>query len=273
MKKVVLSALLLLICTLFFACGGKNEKKTDTPAETTEALTTEAVTTVKTPVLTLRVGTYNIKHTGDTNLIVKPFVLDIKGKDLDIISFQEVDQMTKRVNKMNTLQQIADGLGYKYWKFAKAIDYQGGEYGTGIVSRYPIESFEVTPLESGTYEKRSIGHAVINVNGVLIDYFNTHLSFEDQGVRTTQFKAVNEMTSKCETFILTADFNTPTLAEFYAIKNSIRANDGKYGTYKGSNTPIDDIILSKDFKILETGMLENDHSDHNMLWAKVELYK
>ena len=43
---------------------------------------------------------------------------------------------------------------------------QGGQYGTLILSKYPIVSSEVIPLESWDKEARSLGHAVIDLGSL-----------------------------------------------------------------------------------------------------------
>ena len=219
---------------------------------------------------TLRVGSYNIKHGGDVSLDMSIIAKDVTDLSLDIIGFQEIDQKTSRVGGLDTMKALSDASGYEYYAFAKAINYKGGEYGTGILSRYPIVEFEVIKLDSGSEEQRCVGHAVIDVDGVLFDFFNTHLSFESLDLRTKQYKQLSELLAKCETYILTGDFNTAVMTEFDVLPDATLVNNGKYGTFPSSGSAIDNIVISKDWNIIDSGMGPQGHSDHILLWAELK---
>ena len=219
---------------------------------------------------TLRVGSYNIKHGADVALDMSVIAKDITELSLDIVGFQEIDQKTSRVNGLDTMKALSEASGYEYYAFAKAINYKGGEYGTGILSRYPIVEFEVIKLNSGSEEQRCVGHAVINVDGVLFDFFNTHLSFESLELRTGQYKQLAELLAKCETYILTGDFNTANMTEFDVLPDATLVNNGKYGTFPSSGNAIDNIVISKDWNIIDSGMGPQGHSDHILLWAELK---
>lgn len=220
--------------------------------------------------ITLRVGTYNIKHGDMVGLDMSVFANDIKALDLDVVGLQEVDVNTDRVGGRDTLKELAESAGYEHYYFCKAIDYQNGGYGTAILSRYPIKSFENIQLhtESGM-EGRSVGHAVIEVGGVEIDYFNTHLSLDNAAVVKAQFEKLNELAKGKKTFIITADFNTSYFKSFEIIENSVRVNHGKYFTFPGNMSAIDDIVLSLGWGITDRGQQITGHSDHNLFWAEL----
>ena len=219
---------------------------------------------------TLRVCSYNIKHGADVGLDMSVIAKDITDLSLDIIGFQEIDQKTSRVNGLDTMKALSEASGYKYYAFAKAINYKGGEYGTGILSRYPIVEFEVIKLDSGSEEQRCVGHAVIDVDGVYFDFFNTHLSFESLDLRTKQYKQLAEQLIKCETYILTGDFNTANMKEFSVLPDATLVNSGKYGTFPSSGSAIDNIVISKDWNIVDSGIGPKGHSDHILLWAELK---
>ena len=219
---------------------------------------------------TLRVCSYNIKHGADVGLDMSVIAKDITDLSLDIVGFQEIDQKTSRVNGLDTMKALSEASGYKYYAFAKAINYKGGEYGTGILSRYPIVEFEVIKLDSGSEEQRCVGHAVIDVDGVYFDFFNTHLSFESLDLRTKQYKQLAELLAKCDTYILTGDFNTANMAEFNVLPDATLVNNGKFGTFPSSGKAIDNIVISKDWNIVDSGMGPKGHSDHILLWAELK---
>jgi len=219
---------------------------------------------------TLRVGSYNIKHGSDVGLDFSIIAADIKALDLDIVGFQEIDLCTSRVNGLDTPALIAKRLGYEYYYFTRAINYKGGEYGTLIVSRYPIETAESYefPKHSG-YEDRAMGHAVINVNGARVDFFNTHLSYEEKSLQLEQFGILGEKLSGVRGFILTGDFNTSDTSLYSPIKGHKLVNPKKYVTFPTSGY-IDNIVLESGWEIVASGVGPKGHSDHIMLWAEIK---
>ena len=126
----------------------------------------------------------------------------------------------------------------------------GGEYGTLILSKYPIIKSEVTPLESSTHEARALGHAQINVDGEVIDFFNTHLSFEETSVRKGQLEAIANILKNHESFILTGDFNTADFAELAVLGGTlVNRSDRKFNTFPSEKVggEIDNIVFSSTF--------------------------
>lgn len=221
--------------------------------------------------LSLKIVTFNIKNGSGVGHDMSVLAEDIKALDPDIVGLQEVDIETNRAGGKDTLKLLAEAAGYQYYYFAKTIDHDGGEYGTAVMSRYPIESFEVVPLyNEGSYEARTVGHAVVNVNGIKVDFFNTHLTHQSKTVRGKQFKQINSLASNSDTFIVTADFNTESKAELSIIENSVRANDGMYVTYPHGGSSIDDIIAQCNWTVTDSDAVNiGDHSDHNLFWAEL----
>lgn len=62
----------------------------------------------------------------------------IKSQKADIVFLQEVDINTKRSGQVNQAEAIARLSGLSHWKFGKHRDFQGGEYGLAVVSRFPL---------------------------------------------------------------------------------------------------------------------------------------
>ncbi|MBO7404017.1 MAG: endonuclease/exonuclease/phosphatase family protein, partial [Clostridia bacterium] len=199
---------------------------------------------------------------------------DVVAADLDIVGFQEVDKNTTRNGNQDTMAILAEETGY-YYGYSKAIDFQGGEYGTGILSRYEIVSYETIALP-GPGEGRSMGHAVINVNGTQIDYYNTHLDWSSSAGRANQLAYIKEVFETQTLAILTGDLNTSTPEEYvpsFPLCNFANGLEEQYIT--NEDGAIDHIIsTASTVKQTATGMIDeisNGHSDHNMLWADLEI--
>ena len=290
MKRIlfIFLALLLILSMALTSCEkAEPETTTDTPApDTTESngtvlevttaeITTEAPETTEEETnmpKTLRIGSYNIKHAADANLNLNTIAQIIKSQNLDIVGLQEIDYKTSRSKKVDQPAKLAEYAEMPYYVFVRAIDYQGGEYGTLILSKYPIVSSEVIPLESWDKEGRALGHAVIDIGGKTIDFFNTHLSYEDKALRTLQFFEVSEKTDLCENFILTGDFNTADFSEFGILgANLLNDTFRFYPTFPGGNSAIDNIVYTDSFKEIASGTVTQSYSDHYLLWAEFEI--
>lgn len=227
---------------------------------------------------TLRVGSYNIKCGAsmidfDMSLIAK----DIKSLSLDVVGLQEIDNMTARAGGRDVIKLLAQALGYPYYRFTKSIDYQGGEYGTAIVSRYPIVDFRSETLphaETADPEQRAAGIATLDVNGETVQLVNTHMSLGESSARKAQFERIAQIVENSECFVITGDFNTFNVSEFSSIPNIKLVNAGKYPTFYPASFAIDEIVLGAGWSIVSSGMKDAEgHSDHNMLWAELEYTK
>lgn len=219
----------------------------------------------------LRVVSYNIRNGHDVRHDMSLLAADICSVSPDIVGLQEVDVRTARAGGKDTLAELAAAAGFTHYAFCPAIDFAGGQYGTAILSRYPILSFETLSLPSqGARENRSIGHAVLDVNGKQLDFYNTHLSCESDVLRIGQLAYISKLTEKTPGFVLTGDFNTEKLVLFEVFKNAAMANPNRYATFPESGQGIDNILCDKPWRITNTGTLQNHHSDHLLLWAEAE---
>ena len=218
--------------------------------------------------MNLRIASYNIRHGHDVGLDMSLLASDICSVKADVIGLQEVDIGTTRVGGRDTLAELAKAAGFAHYRFCRAIDYMGGQYGTAILSRYPICSFEVISLPcEGAREARSVGHAVIDTDGAHVDFFNTHLSVESPALRTPQFDALAALTAQTSNWILTGDFNTADPNCFSVFNGAPLANPCRYATFPASGEGIDNIVCSTSWNITNTGVLPGSHSDHLLLWA------
>ena len=246
---------------------------TKAPVTTAPITTTIPPQTKPEPItVSINVGTYNVKHFAVVDHDFSIIADDIRGKDLDIVGLQEIDYCNSRSDMLNEPELIAKELGW-YYAFSKSIDYRGGGYGHCIVSKYPIVSYNTVYLPSGTYEQRSFGHAVIDVNGVHINFINTHLSYGSSYYGGLQFQSLGDYLSKLDGFILTGDFNTSDLNEFAPIKNAVYINgDKKYYLTASADDPkksIDNIVISNYYEYRDPAVLPDVHSDHLMFYVTV----
>ncbi|ELP32150.1 endonuclease/exonuclease/phosphatase [Rhodopirellula baltica SWK14] len=92
----------------------------------------------------LRVLSYNIHHGRGTDgkIDLDRLANVIRSVDPDLVAVQEVDQNTRRNGMVNQVETLAVQTSL-HGEFAKQIDYDGGEYGQAVLSKYPVESLEV----------------------------------------------------------------------------------------------------------------------------------
>jgi endonuclease/exonuclease/phosphatase family metal-dependent hydrolase len=97
----------------------------------------------------IRVVTYNIHHgegvDGKFDLArIAKVLLAVKP---DIIALQEVDQGTRRASGVDQPAELARLTGMKI-VFGRNIDFEGGGYGTAVLTNLPIRSHQSVKLKS-----------------------------------------------------------------------------------------------------------------------------
>ncbi len=219
----------------------------------------------------IKVASYNISCGTYVDLDFQKLATEIKKCDADIIGLQEVAINTSRVNGLDTLKLLAKYSGYKYYKFCKIINILGGEYGTAILSKYPIISFEIIDLPNVSgEEKRAISHAVIYKKGVRLNYFNTHINNRNVSLQEAQFDKIAEVINVQDRVIMTGDFNYEKLDFFEKFNNVQIVNNERYITYNPSKRKLDNIVCGQEFELIDSGVFENiGNSDHSLLWAEI----
>lgn len=226
-------------------------------------------------IMELRIGSYNIANGKYVDHDLSVLADDILDQDLDIVGLQEVDRLATRSKYIDTMADLADLTGYDYYYFVKAINLAGdeatygqkGEYGIGILSKYPIVEQNCYALDSQGKEQRMLAHAQIDVNGTMINFFNTHLSFEDSSIRENQFMEVDDIIFRYDHAFLTGDFNLSSLEEMDALSlmKSVNTTENPLVTFSGG-TCIDNICYTKDIQPVEAYVVNDvKHSDHYML--------
>ena len=218
------------------------------------------------PVVTgARVATFNIHILQDVSNNVTTMANFIQSHNLEIVGLQEVDNKTGRNGStLHQAKALAEDLGW-YWGYSKAISLGSGEYGHAIISKYPIQSYNTVSLESGSEEQRVFGHAVIQAGDHTINFLNTHLSW--QSMQPTQIAQIADYVKNMGYFIMTGDFNTDHV-ELTPIGGKL-VNNGTDMFITNEDGAIDNIIV-KGYTVGKGTMVENNYSDHSMLYADVK---
>ena len=131
----------------------------------------------------------------------------------DVVCLQEVDRGAARSDRVDMPAYLSEHTELKHHYFIKIRDFQGGEYGTAILSRYPITdaktlNYPVTVATQGT----SCGYAVLDVDGTKVTVFNTHLSVENEESNTETLCCLGDVLAQSKqdgrSFLCCGDFNT-----------------------------------------------------------------
>lgn len=168
-------------------------------------------------VASIKVMSYNVHHCNPPAQIgvidIDAIAAVINAVKPDVVGLQEIDVNTGRSGKqLNQAQELAKRTNMHFF-FGKAIDYDGGEYGLAILSRFPLSDAKVYPLTSVPNikgEPRILLAATLKLpSGKNIRFGNTHLDAERNPTnRLAQIKDINAIALKEQLpFVIAGDFN------------------------------------------------------------------
>jgi len=180
----------------------------------------------------LRVMTYNIHHANPPSkediIDVEAIIKTIKAEDPDLVALQEVDVNTQRSGKGNQAQLIGDALGMHVF-FGKAINFEKGEYGVAILSKFPIldsKVYRLPTVEETNGEPRVLATIDIELpDGRPVRFGSTHLDAQKADTnRLLQIQKIVEIAEKVKMpFVVAGDFNaTPGSAVIDILDNSLK---------------------------------------------------
>lgn len=235
----------------------------------------------------IRILTYNIHHGEgvdrkfDLPRIAK-VILSVKP---DVVALQEVDVKTNRSKGVDQAMELGK-LTKMHVVFGKAMDWNGGQYGEAILSRWKFVKTKnvALPFTKGR-EPRSAISATMHIAGdernPLFTFVGTHLDhFRDSTDRLSQTQKLNEVFANKDypLCILAGDLNaTPSSEPMKQIFKHWRAADDKQ---QRPTVPVDkptrkiDYVLYRPanrWKVIETKVLpERVASDHLPVLAVLE---
>jgi endonuclease/exonuclease/phosphatase family metal-dependent hydrolase len=234
---------------------------------------------------TLRVMTYNIHHGEgiDQKFDLERIARLIRDARADIVGLQEVDRGCERTQKRDLAGELAQLTGMKA-HFEKNIDYQGGEYGNAVLTRFPIKRAMNTHFRRlGEGEQRGVMQLLLDVNGRDVLFMNTHLDHRrDEAERISSAEELKGIVSRAGKVpvILVGDFNAAAASRTHeSIKSFLLDSWEIAGKGDGFTIPvakpsrrIDYIFVSRDS--IEPRAMEVLHSlasDHLPLVAELRL--
>lgn len=221
----------------------------------------------------LSVLSYNI-HIGqnsedqDKLSEIARYIIDSKA---EIIGLQEVDSVCNRSGKIDQMKFLAEQTGM-YFTYARHFAFDGGSYGLGILSRYPllyVEDLRVGLSSTGKPETRSLLKADFIKGKTRFTFVTVHMDYRDSKSRQIQSEEILKKLSEISNpVILTGDFNAKPGTREIAIlegmfKDVSKSSGPTYPAIKALNK-IDYIMLKSNRrdKVLTQKSDSVDFSDH-----------
>ena len=220
----------------------------------------------------LKVMSYNVRHCAGMDMIVDydRTAAVIAQQQPDVVALQELDSMTGRSGQHDQLAELAKRIQY-YPVFGSAIDYDGGKYGVGILTREQPVSTKRIPLPG---EEPRVLLVVELKNYVLAC---THLDLEEEQRLASVPLIVEEAQRWQEPFILAGDWNdAPDSQLLQEMTKYFSLHSGSQATYPADEPQecIDYIATFKERPVvtLEYSVInEPAASDHRPLVVILQL--
>jgi endonuclease/exonuclease/phosphatase family metal-dependent hydrolase len=193
----------------------------------------------------IRVMTWNIHHGEgiDRTIDVDRIAELITDEKADIVCLQEVDRGVERSKKIDVITKLSDITGMAY-AFGKTIDYQGGDYGNALLTRFPIfEERNILFTDFRGAEQRGVLFLILGIIGEEIVVANTH--FDSSGKDSLRVSEVRELGNilkgaATRPMVLCGDFNDiPSSRTVTQLKEEYLDTWEAAGTWEGFTFPAD----------------------------------
>ncbi len=180
-----------------------------------------AAVSVGPPGTPLRVMTYNIHQGINADLMVdlESIAEAIVNESPDVVALNEVNRARATNGFLDVLPYLSRRLDMPY---VFGSNYQDGQYGNAILSRYPIVEWENTHYINNTTETRGALRAVIQTPAGEVTFYATHLDHisGENNARLEQVTELLAMWGGAGRTVILGDLNavpdTPEIQALYA---------------------------------------------------------
>ena len=230
----------------------------------------------------VRILTYNIYH-GET--MKGDFDLDriawvISQQKPDLVALQEVDFFTRRALHMDLVTELGLRTGLAPL-FGRAMYFDGGEYGEGILSRYSFLSSRNHPLPAGDGKepRAALEVRVIIESGDTVVFVGTHFDHTGEADRINQADRIMQILAEMDLpVILAGDLNAiPESRTMEILFSDLKASSADMAPTIPSDGPrakIDYILYGppERWRVLESRVIcDSIASDHCAFLSVLEL--
>lgn len=201
----------------------------------------------------------------------------INESNADIIALQEVERFSIRTGFKDQIKHLSEELGMNY-AFGKSINLLNGEYGNGLLSRYPIIEYMTYDLPSYS-EQRTLLRTLVDVEGNQMAVYNTHLGLK-QAERMEQLEYILQLISEERfDYVLMGDMNTKITKLTALTKTLVDSAEGS--DYENQSTfvekdiseRIDYIFASENLKPVHYEVIQTEASDHYPVICEIKVGK
>lgn len=230
----------------------------------------------------MRMMSYNI-HSGknmDNVLDIPAIAQVVKELAPDICALNEVRMRTRDVDGLELAKEIGEAAGM-YWRFGRAIDYNGGEYGNGMLSRYPISFSRVVPVPNvpeaereRRFEPRSVLETIVLTDEGPVQALTCHFGL----TRGEQERAVATVVSMLRTdmpVVFMGDLNIQPDNDLIAVLREHICDTAGAEPFtfpaRNANIKIDYIFASEHFACGEFTTVQTLASDHLPVYVNAEI--
>jgi len=161
----------------------------------------------KDPVLC--VASYNIRHGRgiDGTVDLERTTVALRSLEADLIALQEVDRNCTRSGKVDMAAELGKALGMHH-AFGSFLDFQGGEYGMAVLSRFPILAQKRHVLPAGAEPRCALEIQVATPGCPKLSFIGIHNDWTDEAVRRRQVTTLLTVLGEPDhATILAGDFN------------------------------------------------------------------
>ena len=210
----------------------------------------------------------------------------------DVALLQEVDINTLRSGLVDQAAELADRTGLRD-VFGRTLDYDGGEYGIAVLTRWPVPhdtlfQLRVAPRQErarGSYEPRGVLHVLIATPYGPLHILNTHLDASaDDRFRlqeaATLLTLADRLRSSGETVFIGGDLNANPDSRVLKLFTDAGWTDAWSGCGEGEGKtyPHDVPVKRIDYLLLGTGaacvhaeVLPSNASDHRPVLFRIRV--
>jgi endonuclease/exonuclease/phosphatase family metal-dependent hydrolase len=159
----------------------------------------------------VRIATWNIRAARSAP--VEAIAAELRAMRADVIALQEVDVRTRRTGFVDEPAVLAGRLGFRY-AFAASIEWDEGNYGLAVLSRWPLSGVQRHRLETGhPGEPRIVLEVTVCAGGRPLRLFNHHAD-RRRAARQAGFEGLRGILRGAlgRGIVVLGDFNEPATA-------------------------------------------------------------
>ncbi len=201
----------------------------------------------------------------------------------DLVGLQEVDRGVMRSEGKDEIAELAKLTRMDY-AFAHNLDYQGGQYGVAVLSRYLIQNIDHQKYQNTREaERRGMIRVVVDVETRSINFATTHLDYQYADGRIFETQQLLKFLDGIKgPLIVAGDFNEEPIGEAYRLMLTqfVDAWLGSGAKAAGFSYPADKPVKRIDYifcriadesRVKKAWVVNTLASDHLPVMAEVEI--